>query len=81
MVYFTHLVTIVNALVNLHASVPDQLQSFIVQEKERYRRFTVPRRFLDSDAENTTSVWSSIVMWMTSLSPGRGGEAQGNAHA
>ena len=80
MVYFTHLVTIVNALVNLHASVPAQLQSFIVQEKERYR-FTVPRRFSDSDAENTTSVWSSIVMWMTSLSPGRGGEAQGNAHA
>ena len=40
MVYFTHLVTIVNALVNLHASVPDQLQSFIVQEKERYR-FTI----------------------------------------
>ena len=40
MVYFTHLVTIVNALVNLHVSVPDQLQSFIVQEKERYR-FTI----------------------------------------
>ncbi|KAM5538398.1 hypothetical protein V8D89_008000 [Ganoderma adspersum] len=37
MVYFTHLVTIVNALVNLHARVADQLQSFIVQEKERYR--------------------------------------------
>ena len=82
MVYFTHLVKIVDSLINWRAGEPDQLQAFIVQEKERYR-FTVPvpRRFLDSDAENTTSVWSSIVMWMTSLSPGRGGEAQGNAHA
>ncbi|KAI1783809.1 hypothetical protein LXA43DRAFT_1129550 [Ganoderma leucocontextum] len=40
MVYFTHLVTIVNTMMNLHVSVPDQLQSFIVREKERYR-FTI----------------------------------------
>ncbi|KAI1792016.1 hypothetical protein LXA43DRAFT_862099, partial [Ganoderma leucocontextum] len=32
MVYFTHLVAIVNTMMNLHVSVPDQLQSFIVRE-------------------------------------------------
>ncbi len=40
MVYFMHLVTIVNVMLSLHVSVADQLQSFIVQEKERYR-FTI----------------------------------------
>ncbi|PIL31016.1 hypothetical protein GSI_05709 [Ganoderma sinense ZZ0214-1] len=37
MVYFTHLVTIVDSLINWRAGEPDQLQAFIVQEKERYR--------------------------------------------
>ena len=37
MVYFTHLVKIVDSLINWRAGEPDQQQAFIVQEKERYR--------------------------------------------
>ena len=38
--HFTHLVALVTALVNLRAGGLDELQAFIVQEKERYR-FTI----------------------------------------
>ena len=35
--YFTHLLTIVNTMLSLHVSVPDELQSLIVEERERFR--------------------------------------------
>ena len=37
MMYFTHLLTIVNTMLSLHVSVPDELQSLIVEERERFR--------------------------------------------
>ncbi|RPD69337.1 cysteine proteinase [Lentinus tigrinus ALCF2SS1-7] len=37
MVYFSHLVNIVNAMINLRIDVPDELQKLIIEERERCR--------------------------------------------